>query len=191
MMTEIEKRLHDYWERRGVDYYVPDVFGRRIVAAYLVKIHPQSLVDVGCGSGELFSGFQKIPRVVGLDWSSEMLKRANERIARHGYINIATQQLDITKEAYPMKFEVALTRTVLMHIPEPSLTDACKNLAKMSDHLVLMEYFNPTEDVKLDWHNFHHDYVGLFRGLDYELIDSYDRPDGIHQILFHFQRKTT
>jgi SAM-dependent methyltransferase len=214
MMSDVEHRLHDYWERRGSVYYVPDVFGRRIVAAYLIKTHPQSLIDVGCGSGELFSSFQQIPRVVAVDWSDSMLNRAQERIERHEYKNIQLAKCDITEPAaefvlkavnvrasdlpLPEKpFEIALTRTVLMHIPEVSKdsekhpwSDACTNLTKLSDDLVLMEYFNPAEDEKLDWHNFHHDYVGMFRTLNYELVDSYDRPDGIHQILFHFRRKS-
>jgi len=41
---------------------------------------------------------------------------------------------------------------------------------------------------KLDWHNWHHEYVRLFRPLGYELVDSYDRPDGQPQILFHFRK---
>ncbi len=214
-MTEIEKRLHDYWERRGVDYYVPDVFGRKIIAAHLVKLHPKSLIEAGCGNGELFSAYKDIPRVVGIDFSYSMLERARERIARHGYDNIVLRQADITKQEEIMPFtthgelkarqdgslemakpfDVALTRTVLMHIPETAkdgrnpLFLACQNLTLLSDNLVLMEYFRPDEDEKLDWHNFHHDYLNIFRNLNYELAASYDRPDGLHQILFHFQAK--
>lgn len=194
MMTEIEKRLHDYWERRGVNYYVSDVFGRRIVAAHLVKLSPQSLIEVGCGNGELFSTFKDIPRVVGVDWSQPMLDRAAERIQRHEYKNIALYKLDITKTedvdrffdemtfAYRSEkpFKLALTRTVLMHIPEPAVLDACRNLTRLSDNLVIMEYYRPDEDEKLDWHNFHHEYVTIFRDLEYELTASYDRPDGLH-----------
>lgn len=210
MMTEIEKQLHEYWEKRGPVYYVPDVFGRRIVAAYLVKLHPESLIEIGCGNGELFSAFQQIPRVLGVDWSDTMLKRAAERIARHEYKNIVLHKLDITQKedvarffdeiAFPYfdempspcrtekPFKIALTRTVLMHIAPDAIEAACKNLTLLSDNLVLMEWYWPGSETDLAWHNFQHEYVHIFKPLGYELVDSYDRPDGIHQILFHFRR---
>ncbi len=214
-MTEIEKRLHDYWEHRAPSYYVPDVFGRRIVAAYLVKLHPQSLIEVGCGNGELFSAYQQIPKVVAVDWSAAMLQRAKERILRHEYKNIRLCHLDIARpfedqnpeidEIEPgevLQFDIALTRTVLMHINPERIEKACENLTQLSDNLVLMEFYDPdhretrslAESIqgdptdKLDWHNFHHEYVQIFKPLGYELIDSYDRPDGLHQLLFHFRR---
>lgn len=201
MSLQILTKLHDYWQRRAAEYYVPDVFGRRLLSAYLTKLNPQSLIEIGCGNGEMFSAYQRIPRVVAVDWSPQMLARANARIARHEYINIATSQLDVTKESYPMTFDVAMTRTCLMHIPptsadppEKPIEAACENVAKMSDTLLLMEFYEPRvlEPAcmlpKLEWHNWHHDYVGLFEALGYRLAGAFRRGDGIEQTLFHFTR---
>ena len=187
----LEKQLQNFWERRANSYYVPDVFGRRILAAYLTKIKPTSLVEVGCGNGELFSLYKDIPRVVALDWSDEMLKRAQERIARHEYINIATEKLDITETFYPMSFDLALTRTVLMHISPEKVQKAIENLTRMSKDVLAFEFYDPSWHVdieRLDWHNWHHEYVPMFKNVGYELVDSFDRPDGVPQILFHFRK---
>jgi SAM-dependent methyltransferase len=199
----LEKQLQNFWERRAEHYYVPDVFGRRILGAYLIKIKPKSLVEVGCGNGELFSLYKDIPRVVALDWSDEMLKRAQERIARHEYTNIITAKLDITDShgtddlfkkgacALIAEVDLVLTRTVLMHIPPEKVQKAIENLTRMSKDVLAFEFYDPSWHVdieRLDWHNWHHEYVPMFKNVGYELVDSFDRPDGVPQILFHFRK---
>lgn len=188
------KLLHQYWERRSAFYDstpnysdTPDIFGRNIVASYLRKLQPQSLIEVGCGNGQLFSTYTQIPRVVACDWSTGMLSRAKTRVERHGYGNITLKQLDITKEALPERFDVALTRTVLMHIPKENVMDACSNLAKMSDTLMLFEFYDP-QTPPLDWHCFHHEYPVYLDRLGYKIAELYDRPDGIRQVLMVYRK---
>lgn len=190
-IEEIHQRLRNYWQGKAPSYYVPDVFGRRVVAAFMRKLHPKSLVEVGCGSGELFAAYKDVPLVLGIDWSAEMLKRSKERIERHDYKNIQLQQLDIS---VPMctcehedrkRFDVALTRTCLMHIDPDHIDQACRNLTSLSDSIVVFEFYDPCA-TKLDWHNWHHEYPSIFQSLGFALTESYDRPDGIHQTLFHF-----
>jgi SAM-dependent methyltransferase len=182
--------LHNYWQKRSANYDspIPDVFGRRIIAAYLKKLKPKSLVEVGCGNGQLFSAYKDIPRVVGCDWTDGMLEKARQRKRRHGYNNITLKKLDITKEALPERFEVALTRTVLMHIPKENVEDACVNLTRMADTLMLMEFYDPNAN-NLDWHNFHHEYPFILDKLGYHAKELFDRPDGIRQLLMIFKKE--
>ena len=199
-VDQIESALRNFWNRRAATYYTPDVFGRRILGAYLVKLKPQSLIEVGCGTGELFPIFHDVPRVVAVDWSEEMLAASGKRVDRHGYHNIVLGKVDITSpesvkyllSSSMAPFDLAVTRTVLMHIPPEKVGAAIQNLTLLSNNVLAFEFYDPSVDPqKLDWHNWHHEYVRLFRPLGYELVDSYDRPDGQPQILFHFRRMKT
>jgi SAM-dependent methyltransferase len=178
--------LQVYWESRAPFYNIHDVLGREILKHYLDKLKPRSLVDIGCGRGELFPLFKKIPRVVGVDFSLNMLEYAQRRVERHG-LGIELKYLDITEERLAEKFDVALTRTVLMHIHPDDIEAAARNVAKMSDCLLLFEYWEPKQIRVTAPHNWLHDYVGLFTDLGYRLEDSYARSD-MPQVLFTFKR---
>jgi len=180
--------LQDYWESRAPFYEVHDVLGREILKHYLDKLKPQSLVDVGCGRGELFPLYERIPRVVALDFSLNMLEYAQRRVERHGF-GIDLKRLDITKERLEEKFDVALTRTVLMHIHPQDIKVAARNVAAMSDCLILFEYWEPKQIRVTAPHNWLHNYVGLFTDLGYRLEDSYARSD-MPQVLFVFTQRS-
>jgi SAM-dependent methyltransferase len=185
MSKETSMTLQQYWERRAASYEIHDVLGRSILKPYLENLSPQSLVDVGCGRGELFPLFDRIPRVVGLDFSENMLEYASRRVERHA-LHIELKRLDITRDYLAEKFDVALTRTVLMHIHPSQIEAASRNISSMSDRLFLFEYWE-AQPKPLSRHNWLHDYVGLFTGLGYRLVDSYSRSD-IPQVLFMFER---
>jgi hypothetical protein len=131
--------------------------------------------------------YHKFPRVVAIDYSEEMLKRSARRIQRHNY-NIELILLDVTEGHLEEKFDVLITRTVLMHIHPDDIEEACKNVSMMSDHLLIFEYWEEREPRGgLAPHNWLHDYQGLFTELDYELVEAYKRPD-LRQVLFNFKR---
>jgi SAM-dependent methyltransferase len=181
--------LADYWNKRS-DHYdspQPDVFGRNITASFIRKIQPKSLVEVGCGTGQLFSLYANIPRVVGCDWTDGMLQKSRTRVQRHEISNIELKKLDITKEHLNEKFDLALTRTVLMHIPEEAVESACGNLCEMSDTVMLFEFYDPNAP-HLEWHCFHHEYPIFMRKFGFEISELFDRPDGMKQMLMVFKR---
>lgn len=191
-MGRVNEVLNAYWAHMAPHYYVPDIFGRRMLASYLVPLCPQSLIEVGCGSGELFSIYRNIPRVVGVDWQEGMLKRSRERIERHGYKNIHLSKVDITQEFArndsPIKFDVALTRTVLMHIAPKDIDAAVHNMTLLSDRVLAFEFYKPDCEEKLEFHNWHHEYPALFAKQGFKIVDAYQRPDGVPQVLFNFVR---
>jgi SAM-dependent methyltransferase len=194
------RKSHMYWEQRSsiYDSPVPDVFGRNVTGIFLRKLRPKSLVEVGCGTGQLFPLYKQIPHVVGCDWTDGMLLQAQKRLDRHSYPNIQLKKLDITRESLPEKFDVALTRTVLMHIAEEDVDEkgeatyplkcACENLTRMADTVVLFEFYDPTAP-QLEWHNFHHEYPLVMRGLGYEISEAFDRPDGMRQMLMVYKKQ--
>jgi hypothetical protein len=158
----------------------------------MLKLKPQSLIEVGCGSGELFSCYKDIPIVLGVDWQDKMLERSQERITRHEYKNIQLLKLDITKRSQISslrRYDVVLTRTVLMHIQPELIKEACRNMTLLSDTVIAFEYFS-AHPPDLASHNWNYDYISIFRDLNYTCKEAYDRPDGVEQILFHFTRDT-
>ena len=178
-----------YWEWMSPDYYVPDVFGRNVLKAF-IRGHqppPESVLEVGCGRGELIPLYKDFPRAVGLDFSEGMVQQSQKRVDRHGY-NVEVIHQDITKGHLSERFDLILTRTCLMHIHPDDITAACWNISQMGDNLFIFEYWEEQEPV-LAVHNWLHDYEALFHLLGYETVSQHRRSDHA-QVLFHFRRES-
>lgn len=182
------QQLLSYWEHRAPSYYIEDPFGRAILKAFIDKLQPRSLIEIGCGNGELFSLYKHIPISVGIDWSEEMLKRANLRKARHYLPNLRLWRHDITQCSPQGAYDVAVTRTVLMHIPPDAIEKTIRHIVKVAEQFLIFEYFETIPTENLAAHNWLHDYVPLFEKAGCELIESYTRPD-LPQVLFQFQKQ--
>jgi len=184
---------HLYWNVRAPHYAIYDVLGRNILEQYITPINRvtpiKSLIDVGCGKGELFPLWcqLKIPRLVGYDFSEEMLEISRRRVERHG-LPIELYHADIRETPYPEQFDFAVTRTVLMHIPAVDIERAAVNLSKMSNNLMLFEYSEKVATKELNRWCWLHDYTLVFEDLGYRQIAAIQRPD-IPQTLFHFKRE--
>jgi ubiquinone/menaquinone biosynthesis C-methylase UbiE len=90
-----------------------------LTAAFVRRLEPASLLDVGCGTGRALSYFRKeFPDLVlrGADPSPDMLRVATER---HG---IPAEWLDVSGERLPYPdsaFDIAVATGVLHHVAEP------------------------------------------------------------------------
>jgi ubiquinone/menaquinone biosynthesis C-methylase UbiE len=182
------QEMLNYWEHRANSYYIEDPFGRAILRAFIDKLQPKSLIEIGCGNGELLSLYKNIPAAVAVDWSENMLKRANLRKARHFLPNLRLWRHDITQCAPNGKYDVAVTRTVLMHIPPDAIKKTVRHVVKCADQFLIFEYFESVQTEPLAAHNWLHDYVPLFEKEGCELVESYVRQD-LPQVLFQFQKK--
>lgn len=180
-------QLQAYWEHRAPSYYIDDTFGRNVVRLFINKLKPESLIEIGCGNGELFSTYKEVPYVVGVDWCENMLKRARLRKERHYYPNLKLWRHDITKRAPAGKYEVALTRTVLMHIPPEAIEKTIRHIVKVAKQFLIFEYFEPSQIMPLSAHCFMHDYVPLFEKAGCKLVAAYPRPDQ-PQVMYHFKK---
>ncbi|MFN2503443.1 MAG: class I SAM-dependent methyltransferase [Acidimicrobiales bacterium] len=68
-------------------------------AVELLNLEPgETVVDVACGSGKnlalLHAAVGESGRVVGVDWSTNMLAAAHERVLRAGWLNVALLRAD-------------------------------------------------------------------------------------------------
>lgn len=184
------KEMHAYWEARAPHYLTDDVFGRNIIRAFLDKVKPKSLIEIGCGNGELFLIYKYVPHVVAIDWSDNMLQRANQRKARHYLPNLQIFKYDICRSSPPGHFDIALTRTVLMHIPPEHVEKTIRHIVNVANQFLILEYYEQFTVKPLAAHCWLHDYITFFGRQGCQLIEAYQRPDQ-PQVLFHFRRDTT
>jgi ubiquinone/menaquinone biosynthesis C-methylase UbiE len=95
-----------------------------LAGAFMQRLQPTSLLDVGCGTGRALSYFRaEFPDLTlrGADPSPELLRVATER---HG---IPAEWLDLTGETLPYPdaaFDVAVATGVLHHVAEPGVVIA-------------------------------------------------------------------
>jgi len=82
----------------------------------------QRVLDVGCGTGRNFSLLlEKIGpggKLVGVDYTSDMLARARERIEREGWQNVELIQSDAARMELNRSFDAALSTLAISVIPD-------------------------------------------------------------------------
>ncbi len=76
------------WDKIAHDYKKTSLFGRRLFPGEKKRLRaligtPESLIDVGCGTGRHLRFLSYIPRIVGLDFSYNMLVNIPETIKRY------------------------------------------------------------------------------------------------------------
>jgi ubiquinone/menaquinone biosynthesis C-methylase UbiE len=94
----------------------------------------QRVLDVGCGTGRNFPLIlEKIGstgKLVGVDYTSDMLARAQERIDHEGWKNVELVQGDAARIELGQKFDAALCTLAISVIP-----DYCSALDRMQAHV--------------------------------------------------------
>jgi len=82
----------------------------------------QTVLEVGCGTGRNFSMIlEKIGstgKLVGVDYTSEMLAHAQKRVEREGWENVELIQGDAARIELGQKFDAALSTLAISVIPD-------------------------------------------------------------------------
>ena len=82
----------------------------------------QTILDVGCGTGRNFSLIlEKIGstgKLVGVDYTPDMLARAQERVEREGWENVELIQGDAACIELGGRFDAALSTLAISVIPD-------------------------------------------------------------------------
>ncbi len=140
---------------------------REVVPIILSLIHPQSVVDVGCGIGTWLAAFREhqIEDLLGVDGNyinESMLLIPREQFLSH----------DLTSRFDPKrKFDLALSVEVAEHLPERSAGDLIDQLTSMSDAVVFSAAIpgqGGIQHVNEQWPDY---WVELFRERGYVLVD--------------------
>ncbi|HEY0696963.1 MAG TPA: methyltransferase domain-containing protein [Micromonospora sp.] len=114
-MDASKQALVNVFAKRARNYDITSNFmyavGMRIakwrrMSVDLLELRPgDTVVDAGCGTGLNFPLIQEkigpTGRIVGIDFSGEMLQQAKERVAREGWTNVELVQGDLETFEFP------------------------------------------------------------------------------------------
>ena len=110
---------------RFAKYY--DVLVKRSEAKWYLKWRNQffasltgDILEVGIGTGQSMDCYNRDARVVGIDFSKEMLARARQRLAKSGKKNITLRQMDVENMEFKDNlFDYVTTSCVFCSVPNP------------------------------------------------------------------------
>jgi phosphatidylethanolamine/phosphatidyl-N-methylethanolamine N-methyltransferase len=120
--------------------------GRRAAIAAAEKACGQQggrILEVGVGTGISLPCYDRINRIVGIDISEPMLRKAQERVARDKLANVdALAVMDATRMALPdTSFDVVVAQYVITAVPDPEATlDEFARVIKPGGEIVLVNH---------------------------------------------------
>jgi len=137
--------------------------------AYLGKFQPKRLLDIGCGSGRLFSLYKElmVPEVIGIDISPRAISKVKP------YPNYSAQVMKVEDLNFPPNyFDAAISNAVLRHIPPGTkIAQAISNISEQCKSVLLREPIMGGSR----FYDFRHDCKKLFQQM--HLDEQYqDRP---------------
>src|SRR5882672_5189131 len=99
------------------------------------------ILEVGVGTGISLPDYARTNRLVGIDISAPMLRKAQERVAAHGLTNVeALAVMDAKHLAFPDgTFDVIVAQYVITAVPDPEATlDEFARVLKPGGEIVLV-----------------------------------------------------
>jgi phosphatidylethanolamine/phosphatidyl-N-methylethanolamine N-methyltransferase len=101
------------------------------------------ILEVGVGTGISLTDYARVNRIVGVDLSLPMLRKAHERVAEHGLGNVeALAVMDAARMALPDNaFDVVVAQFVITAVPHPEQTlDEFARVVKPGGEIVLVNH---------------------------------------------------
>jgi len=101
------------------------------------------ILEVGVGTGISLPEYSWANRLVGIDLSEPMLRKAQERVAEHGLDNIdGLAVMDAARMALPdERFDVVVAQFVITAVPDPDATlDEFARVLKPGGEIVLVNH---------------------------------------------------
>ena len=101
------------------------------------------ILEVGVGTGISLPCYNRINRIVGIDLSEPMLRKAHQRVTERKLSNVeALAVMDATRMALPDKsFDVVVAQYVITAVPDPEATlDEFARVIKPGGEIVLVNH---------------------------------------------------
>ena len=101
-----------------------------------------SILEVGIGTGKSINFYSKDARVIGIDFSEKMLKKAEERLITSGKENITLKQMDVENlEFKDNTFDYVVTACVFCSVPNPVKgLKEIRRVLKPEGKLIMLEH---------------------------------------------------
>jgi phosphatidylethanolamine/phosphatidyl-N-methylethanolamine N-methyltransferase len=101
------------------------------------------ILEVGVGTGIALPDYAPANRLVGIDISAPMLRKAQERVVEHGLTNVeALAVMDAKHLAFPDNFfDVVVAQFVITAVPDPEATlDEFARVVKPGGEIILVNH---------------------------------------------------
>jgi phosphatidylethanolamine/phosphatidyl-N-methylethanolamine N-methyltransferase len=101
------------------------------------------ILEVGVGTGISLPDYARSNRLVGIDISAPMLRKAQERVVQHGLTNVdALAVMDAKHLAFPDgSFDVIVAQYVITAVPDPEATlDEFARVLRPGGEIVLVNH---------------------------------------------------
>ena len=135
---------------------------------YLIKTYrPNSILDVGCGSGRLFDLYvdNHITDVIGIHISKTALAIAHRKFPEINTIQSRIEDLDFR----PNRFDFVICNRILQHIPKYSIGKVISDLCKIGRYIYINE-LSDSDNIHENYYMVLHDYKSQFTMNRFELI---------------------
>jgi phosphatidylethanolamine/phosphatidyl-N-methylethanolamine N-methyltransferase len=112
------------------------------------------ILEVGVGTGISLPDYGRSHRLVGVDISEPMLRKAQERVSEHGLRNVdALAVMDAAHLGFPDEsFDVVVAQYVITAVPDPEATlDEFVRVLKPGGEIVLVNHLGAEAGL---WHTF-------------------------------------
>ncbi len=116
----------------------------RVEAVKLLEVRPEERVlEVGIGTGLNLPLYPRHCRLVGVDLSGEMLKRARERVLGSAATHVTLVMMDAMRMGFPDNvFDHVLAAYVISAVPDPvQVLNEVRRVCRPGGHVVILNYF--------------------------------------------------
>jgi phosphatidylethanolamine/phosphatidyl-N-methylethanolamine N-methyltransferase len=147
------------------------------------------ILDVGVGTGISLVDYSPRNRIVGVDYCEPMLRKAQQRVARHGLSHIdALAVMDAQQLGFPnAAFDVVVAQFVITAVPDPEATlDEFVRVTKPGGEIILVNHLGAEAGLQRE---FEHWFAPLARRLGWRpefkwgrLAQWAERNGGVHVI---------
>jgi len=101
------------------------------------------ILDVGIGTGISLTDYARTQRIVGVDYSEPMLRKAHERVAEHKLTHVdALAVMDARHLGFPDAFfDVVVAQYVITAVPDPEATlDEFARVTRPGGEIILVNH---------------------------------------------------
>lgn len=119
-------------------------FGRRCAVAEANRLPGQKVLEVGVGTGLALPSYNLDKRITGIDLSTDMLKRARQRVQRQNLTNVENLfEMDAEETNFENgSFDIAVGMFVASVVPHPDrLFAELKRVVKPGGHILFVNHF--------------------------------------------------
>ena len=159
-------RDRDFWERNTCDYVRWEIFQpdeEEIREAFRIT-SPQTVLELGCGSGRNFKYLPRGARYFGLDLAMNLIRRAKHKVQENirGIVCGDAVQLCFKHN----QFDVVFAVSTIQHIPPERVAFCVEEIVRVARRYIFIIEHTQEEDDTSNFfsqkHLFRHDYQDLF-----------------------------